>query len=206
MKKGRKLILARNDLIEEAAKFVARDGRTLFSFTNEVFEWAIEAYKMQVAPSECLEFYKMMTLGKKLGYVVVPSDIFDHMTRELYEVKCEELLREWYLSGVYTGNYFAIKFSKQNLVDVLKKFIKMSFWNIDEFYIDVQDGEVDLKSFSRNLAREFTAMLAKFLEGVFYSWGYTVKANKLLQGMIMMKLKKVEGEEKQFEVLLESEG
>jgi len=204
MKKSRKLILARNDLVEEAAKIIAKEGRTLFSFTNEIFEWAIEAYNMEVTPAEALEFYKMMKIGKNLGYVIVPSEVLYNMTKELYEVQHEKLLEKWYESGVWNGHYLTIKFHKQNQIKILEKFMKASLWNIDEFSLDIYEEKVNIRCFSPKLSQEVTEMLAKFLEGTLFSMGYAIKSRKILRGLIMLELEKREGKDTKSEILLEA--
>lgn len=204
MKKSRKLILARNDLVEEAAKIIAKDGRTLFSFTNEVFEWAIEAYNMDVTPAEALEFYKMMKIGKNLGYVIVPSEVLYTMTKELYEVQHEKLLEKWYESGVWNGHYLTIKFHKQDPIKILAKFMKASLWNVDEFSLDTYEDKINVKCISQKLSKEVTEMLAKFLEGTFFSMGYSIRSNKLLRGLIMLELKKKDGKDTKAELMLEA--
>ena len=204
MKKSRKLILARNDLVEEAAKIIAKDGRTLFSFTNEVFEWAIEAYNMDVTPAEALEFYKMMKIGKNLGYVIVPSEVLYTMTKELYEVQHEKLLEKWYESGVWNGHYLTIKFHKQDPIKILAKFMKASLWNVDEFSLDTYEDKINVKCISQKLSKEVTEMLSKFLEGTFFSMGYSIRSNKLLRGLIMLELKKKDGEDTKAELVLEA--
>ena len=204
MKKSRKLILARNDLVEEAAKIIAKDGRTLFSFTNEVFEWAIEAYNMDVTPAEALEFYKMMKIGKNLGYVIVPSEVLYTMTKELYEVQHEKLLEKWYESGVWNGHYLTIKFHKQDPIKILAKFMKASLWNVDEFSLETYEDKINVRCFSQKLSKQVTEMLAKFLEGTFFSMGYSIRSNKLLRGLIMLELKKKDGKDTKAELMLEA--
>jgi hypothetical protein len=206
MKKSRKLILARNDLVEEAAKITAKDGRTLFSFTNEVFEWAIEAYNNGVTPAEALEFYKMMVIGKNLGHVIVPSEVLYNMTKDLYEVQHEKLLEKWYESGVWNGNYLSIKFQENDQIEILKKFMKASLWNIDEFSLDFDEdnNRMKIRCYSPKLSKEITEMLAKFLEGMLFSMGYSVRNNKLLRGLIMLKLEKRKSEDPQSKILLEA--
>ena len=187
-KKSRKLILVRNDLLEQVAKITAKEGRTFFSFTNEVFEQAIEAYNMRVTLAEALEFYKMMNIGKNLGCIVVPYDVFSHMTKKLYTTEREKLLKKWYESGLWNGNYLSIKFHKQNPLEVVQSFMKRSIWSLDEFSIDVNKEKIDVKCFSPNLTLECTEILAKFLEGIFSSLGYTIKSNTRVRGIIMMEL------------------
>lgn len=187
-KKSRKLILVRNDLLEQAAKITAKEGRTLFSFTNEVFEQAIEAYKMQVTLDEALKFYKIINIGKNMGCLLVPYDVFKHMAKRLCTIERKELLAEWYESGLWSGNYLKMRFHDQNPLTVVQSFLKAGVWSLDEFSINAREEKIDVKCFSPNLTLECTEMLAKFLEGILNALGYTIKSNTRLRGIIMMEL------------------
>lgn len=188
-KKSRKLILVRNDLLENVAEITAKEGRTLFSFTNEVFEQAIEAYNMQITIAQALELYRMTKTAKNLGYVVIPSNTLSYMAKKLHTMEHEELLKKWYESGIWNGKYLSIKFNDQNPLEVVHSFMKAILWNLDEFSISVNKDEIDVKCFSPNLTLECTEILAKFLEGMFDSLGYIIESNTRLRGIIMMVLK-----------------
>ncbi|UCD96825.1 MAG: hypothetical protein JSV35_01855 [Candidatus Bathyarchaeota archaeon] len=192
MGKSRKLILAKTELIEEVAKIVAKEGRTLFSFTNEVFRAAIDAYTMDVSLADVLNFYRIMKIGKTLGFVAVPADVFQFMSMEIQKTNAQQLQEKWYQAGIWNGNYLSLKFPGQDPIKVLHNFIKTSLWNIDEFQIEETDGSIRVKCFSPKLSEGSTCMLVKFLEGVFDSYGFAVKNEKLLRGLIAMELKKKE--------------
>lgn len=186
----RKLILARSDLIEKVAAITAKEGKTLFAFTNDVFERAIEAYESQVTLAEALEFHRMMKTGRNLGCVIVPSDIFNNMAKKLYLIERDALLEEWYESGLWNGNYLSIRFHDHDQLDVVKSFMKASLWNLDDFIVEAKMGSVGIKCFSPNLNVECVEMLAKFLHGMFNALGYNVKKNRCLRGIIVMELEK----------------
>jgi hypothetical protein len=185
---SRKLILVRSDLLEKVARITAKEGKTFFSFTNEVFERAIEAYDQHITLAETIEFYKMMRTGRNLGCVVVPSDIFNNMAKKLYSIEREGLLKEWYESGLWNGSYLSIRFHSQNPMEIVKSFMKASLWNLDEFIVNANKDKVEVKCFSPNLNLECIEMLASFLRGMFSSLGYAVKSNRCLRGIIMMEL------------------
>ena len=186
-KKSRKLILVRTDLLGEATKITAKEGRTLFSFTNEIFEQAIKAYKMSVTLSEALEFYKMINIGKSAGYIVLPYDVFKFMTEELYGKRQKELLKVWWSSGFWSGNYLKVKFD-DDIFKALKQFFKTLMWGFEDFSIKFENDKIDVKCFSSNLTSECTEMLVKYLEGIFESLGFATKKNVCLKGIIMMEL------------------
>jgi len=202
-KKGRKLILVRNDLLEQAIKITAKEGRTLFSFTNEIFEHAIKAYNMKATLKDVIEYYKLMNVCKGLGYTPVPYEIFMKMAKKLYEKERKKMLEEWYEFGFWAGSYFEAKYN-ENLIETVKSFLQSTLWNIDELCVDLKDNEIDLKCFSKNLTPEYTGMLAKFIEGLFNSLGYVVKSNKRLRGIIIFKLRPKKEENSEIKLSVEN--
>ena len=187
-KNGRKLILVRTDLLEKAARITAKEGKTLFAFTNEAFERAIEAYDAEVTLAEVLEFYQMMKTGKSLNYIAIPCSILNNMAKKLYAIEREKTLNEWYESGLWNGNYLSLRFQDRNKLEVVKSFMKASMWNLDEFIVNVENDRTQVKCFSPNLDLECVEMLARFLRGVFNSLGYVVRDNKCLRGIVIMEL------------------
>jgi hypothetical protein len=170
------------------ASITAKEGKTLFAFTNEVFERAIEAYEMNTQLAETLEFFRMLKNGKNLGYVFVPSDILNSMTKKFCTVERERLLKDWYESGEYNGNYLGIRFHDQSKPETIKSFLKAVLWNMDEILVKVDKGQIEMKCFCPSLNPECTEMLASFLHGMFTSLGYTMLESKSLRGIIMMRL------------------
>jgi len=92
-KKGKKLILIRNDLLDEAVKITSKEGKTVYAFTNEIFEQALKAYEMQTNPAELVEFYALMKLEKDSGATIIPIDLLNYMLTEMYKTDKEELLK-----------------------------------------------------------------------------------------------------------------
>lgn len=189
MTKGdRKLILVRADLLEKAAAITAKEGKTLFAFTNEIFEQAIEAYGMGVKLCEALEFYKMLKNGKKLRYAFVPSDVLNCVAKMLSAAERDRLLKEWHDAGEYTGNYLRIRFYGQDGAETAKSFMNTVLWNLEEVVVEADGGKVEVKCFCPSLGGECTEMLASFLQGMFASLGYVVKSCKHLKGIIVLCL------------------
>jgi len=187
-KNDRKLILVRSDLLENAMRITAKEGKTMFAFTNEIFGRAIEAYQEHITLAEVLESYKMIQTSKSLECVVVPFDVVNYMTKELYRTGKEKLLDQWYESGVWNGSYLNMKFQEEDKLEVARRFIKANLWNLDEFIVKSTKEGIAVKCFSPSLNMECAQMLARFLQGIFNSLGYTVKSNKCLRGIVILKL------------------
>lgn len=105
-KKGKKFILVRDDLLQEIIKVTAKEGKTVYAFTNEVFEQALKAYQMQTNPAEILQFYIFMKLEKDRGVCIIPIDLLNYMMQKLYKTEKEDLLQKWYDSGLWYGSTY----------------------------------------------------------------------------------------------------
>jgi len=189
-KKGKKLILIRNDLLEEAIKITAKEGKTVYAFTNEVFEQALRAYEMQTTPAELAEFYALMKLEKDSGAAIIPVDLLNYMLTKLYKTDKEELLKKWYEAGHWCGKYLSIKNQTTDWMQTLEKLMKKCAWNITDFSISPQQENVNIKCVVPHFTLESTEAFTKFLEGAIHSAGYKTVRNEYLKGIILLTFRK----------------
>jgi len=191
-KKGKKLILVREDLLEDILKITAKEGKTVFAFTNEVLEQALKAYEMQTSPPELLEFYKLMKLEKDRGAVIIPIDLLNNLTKKCYETDKEDLLQWWYDCGLWYGKYLSIKSQTESWFQTFEKLMKKCAWNVSDFSITTQGENVSVKCVSPYFTMESTEAFTKFLEGIMHSANYETIKNECLKGMILLNFKKQE--------------
>lgn len=189
-KKGKKLILIRNDLLDEAAKITSREGKTVYAFTNEIFEQALRAYEMQTTPAELVEFYALMKLEKDSGATIIPTDLLDYMLTKMHKTDKEELLKKWYEAGHWRGKYLSIKNQPYDWIQTFEKLVQKCAWNISDFSMNRQQGHLNIKCVAPHLTLESTEVLTKFLEGAIHSAGYETIKNECLKGIILLTLKK----------------
>jgi len=191
-KKGKRLILIRDDLLEDIIKVTAKEGKTVFAFTNEVFEQALKAYDMQTTPAELLECYTLMKLEKERGAVIIPIDLLNYMIKKTYKTDKEDLLQKWYDCGLWYGKYLSIKSQTQNWLQLFEKLMKKCAWNVSDFSIITQGENVSIKCVSPYFTTENTEAFMKFLEGTMHSANYKTVKNECLKGMILLDFKKQE--------------
>jgi len=191
-KKGKKLILIRDDLLEQIIKITATEGKTVFAFTNEVFEQAVKAYEMNTSLGELLEFYTLMKLEKDRGTVIVPIELLNDLIQRSYETDKEDLLQKWFDCGLWFGKYLSIKSQAENWLPTLEKLMKTCAWNISDFSITTQGDNVNIKCVSPHFTKETTEAFRKFLEGTIHSANYRTVGNECLKGIILLKFKKQE--------------
>jgi len=191
-KKSKRLILIRNDLLEDVIKVTAKEGKTVYAFTNEVFEQALKAYEMQTSPAELLEFYTLMRIEKDRGVVFLPIDLLNNLLKKCYKADKEDLLKEWYDCGLWYGKYLSIKSPTENWLQLFEKLIKKCAWNISDFSITTKGENINIKCVSPYFTTENTEAFTKFLEGVMHSANYKSMRNECLKGMILLDFKRQE--------------
>ena len=191
-KKGKKLILIRDDLLEEIIRITAKEGKTVFAFTNEVFEQAVKAYEMKTSPEELLEFYALMKLEKDRGTAIIPIELLNIMIQKSYETDKENLLQKWYDAGLWLGKYLSIKSQEENWLQTFEKLMKVCAWNISDFSLTTQGDDASVKCVSPHFTVETTEVFKKFIEGTVHSANYNTAKNECLKGMILLNFKKQE--------------
>ena len=189
-KKGKKLILIREDLLEDILKITAKEGKTVFAFTNEVFEQAVKTYETKTSPKELLEFYTLMKLEKDRGTVIIPTELLNIMIQKSYETDKEDLLQKWYDAGLWLGKYLSIKSQEENWLQTFEKLMKVCAWNISDFSLTTQGDDVNIKCVSPHSTIETTEAFKKFIEGTIHSANYKTDKNECLKGMILLNFKK----------------
>lgn len=187
--KDRKLILLRRDLLEEAVKITSREGKTLFAFTNEIFEQALKAYQMDTTLKEVLELFMLIKLEKDGGAIAVPIGLLDFMAKKLWEDNRDELLQKWFEFGDWYGQYLSIRFSGENWLTKFEKLIK-NLYGISEFYLNFNAEKVCVKCVSLYFTPEITECFSKFIEGIMHSANYKSTKRQCLRGLIHIEFEK----------------
>jgi hypothetical protein len=187
-RKDRKLILVRKDLLDEAAKITAKEGKTMFAFTNEVFRNALKAHEMQTNLREILEVYSILKLGKNIGLTIIPSTLLDYMLKSLFKSDNKDLIEEAHKCGTWFGKCLHVKFPEEEVIKTLRNIMKKYMWDSLDLSITDKGGTVELKCVSPTLSEEKTEVIFKFIQGTFEALDYRVIGNNCLRGIIHMSL------------------
>jgi len=189
-RKGRKLILIRSDLLDRIAEITAKEGKTMYSFTNEVFEQVLKTYDMNANISDVVAFYTLMQIEKETGAVIIPMSVLEYTINKLYKENKEEFLKKWYDAGLWYGKYMASRFHDKEPLDVIEKLMKDCLRNLTNCSVSRKEGQVKIRAMSPHFSLEQTESLSKFLEGILHSLNYTTFKNECLKGMILLDFKK----------------
>lgn len=191
-KKGRKLILVREDLLQRASKITAKEGKTMFAFTNQVFEDALRAHEMHTDLREVLELHSIMMLGNDLGLAILPSKLLDYMVMKLHNLDRENLVNEAHKAGTWFGKCLLVKFPEEETIKTLESIMKKYMWHSLDLSIKDEIGRVELKCVSPTLSKEKTEVIFEFILGVFEALDYDLIEDNCLRGIIHMSFERTQ--------------
>lgn len=189
-RKSRKLILIRSDLLDKIAQITAKEGKTMYSFTNEIFEQVLKAYEMNVNISDIIEFYRLMQIEKETGSIIVPICVLEYVMDKFCKEDKKELLEKWYEAGLWYGKYISSRFQEDELLNIIEKLMKISLRNMTNCSVSKKNGHVKIRAMSPHFSLEQTESISKFIEGIFHSLDYVTFKNELLKGMILLEFKR----------------
>jgi len=189
-RKGRKLILIRSDLLEKIAEITAKEGKTMYGFTNEVFEQVLKAYEMNVSISDIIEFYKLMQIEKETGSAIIPIYVLEYAINELCKGNKKELLEKWYEAGLWYGKYISSMFHEEEPLDVIEKLMKNSLRSLTNCSVSKKNEQIKVRAMSPHLSLEQTESTSRFIEGMLHSLNYVTSRNESLKGMILLEFRK----------------
>jgi hypothetical protein len=189
-RKGRKLILIRSDLLDKIAEITAKEGKTMYGFTNEVFEHVLTMYQMNASIADVTEFYKLMQIEKETGAAIMPTYVLEYVISKLSKENKKELLEKWYEAGFWYGKYISSKFPEENFLGVVEKLMCNSLRNLTNCSVSKNSEQIKIMAMSPHFSLEQTECTSKFVEGMVHSLDYITTKNECLKGMILLELKK----------------
>lgn len=139
---------------------------------------------------EIVEFYSLIQTMKKTGIALIPQIILNYSTKKLYQIEKENLMKNWYNSGLWYGKFLQTKF--ENPTESLKKFLETCFWEITEIEITKKEenNKLSLKVIAPNQPQENTEFLLEFIDGIMTSLDYKILRKECWKGIIILELEK----------------
>jgi len=194
MTKKKKLILIRTDLLEKAAEICAKEGKTVFAFTNQVFENALKAYEMQTSLDELIRLYSLWRLKRNLGLESLPISLIDYMMEALYEKEREKLLARAFKSGEWLGKCLTVKLQQADIITTVENILSRLMWPSIDFSLERKTDNIELRYISPSSSQEKTEVASKFLIGMFDALGFTPNEHYSSPGLILIKFKRKQEE------------
>ena len=137
---------------------------------------------------EIVEFYSLIKTMRKAGAVLILQDILNYLIKKTYEKEKENLLKNWYTSGLWYGKFLQTKFN--NPLEIFKKILTTSFLEITEIEILTKNNKTSIRVIAPNQPQENTELLLKFIGGVMNSLNYKVLKEENWKGIILLETEK----------------
>jgi len=185
----RKVLVAREDLVNALSLVARRRGSTLYSLTNEVIEQALRAESMGVSLREVLDVYEVLKANRSSGQTLIPVEILVAMASRLDSKSFEEIERLWREAGRWYGEYLAIRFRDSfrdsgARISQLERFLKEVRWEFVDLVIHGEGDGVRVRCVSPQIPAEVMRFLAAFIEGVLEAFNYIVERRSIFKGIL----------------------
>jgi hypothetical protein len=170
-------------LSDEAKK----EGRTLFSLSNEIIEIYLQARRKNYDFKEMLNTYATIKQLKEAGYVLVPSEIFDMLVSSFPLEKRKALLQSFHESGNKLAKI--LEDTNLSLVTELKLLIKLLFRDLS---VNVEQDRRDLLALtimSIDYDEIKSSIVSEFLEGFLKGYNHILIRKEMMKGLIKAKFR-----------------
>lgn len=185
-KPPKKLVVVRGDILAKVARIANREGKTITTFANEVFEQAIKVYEMGLTLPEVVELYMLTKISREGGGSVVPRDILRYLISKVYRSDRDELTRRFYEAGSWFGKYIVARVHDRDPLEFLERLLYANVWDVKEVYVGKSGGKLSVRCVAPQLSEEETRLLASYIEGLVSALGFKPAKNDIIRGIILL--------------------
>ncbi len=182
----RKVIAAREDLVNELAIIAKKRGSTLYALVNEIIEQAIRAEAMGVALREVLDVYEFLRANRAAGLTTLPIDFLNTLASRNSDDNILKLAHE---CGKWYGEFLLIRFAPnttepQDLAPFIERILRETRWELTEVSARAENDCVRIRAVSLVLNAEATKIVARYIEGLLNAFNYYTKHVNTHRGII----------------------
>jgi hypothetical protein len=192
MKSGRrKMLAAREDLVDKASKIAKSKGFTLFGMINNLLELSISAEIMGITLEEAVDNYSTIRAIKNASFTLVLESLLYDTADIAYQRAKEKSLKTWFEAGVWVGKHYISKGTGDQFATLIND-LKAFSWNAPDFILEMRGTEISLRVLSPRFSDSYTLLLNRFLEGILEAFAYAVTFSEVGKGTIRMEAVKKE--------------
>lgn len=179
-RRGKRLILIPEHLVDEIREASNREGKPFNAFVEEVIQQVLRSLEAGYNLEQLTRFLEVAHT-QRLSMTLVPQEVLNYLTGKAEKA---ELHAKWYEAGEWYGKYLSEKF--QNPVQALKRLLEATRWDLDEIDVKEESGSAKFRCVSAILSLEETESLLKFIEGAMHALGYRTEKNDHVKGIILL--------------------
>jgi len=194
----RKVLVAREDLVNMLSIIARRRGSTLYSLTNEIIEQAIRAESLGISIREALDTYEILKANRNANQTIVPIDVLSAIIDRISgdQKALSEIENLWREAGKWYGEYISIRFREnfkdsEKAIKEIEKMLKEIRWEFVDLVIEKEDNGVRVRCVAPQQSVTLMKMISMFIEGVLEAFGYRVERRNIYKGIIDMSLTKM---------------
>ncbi len=186
----RKVIAAREDLVNNVSILAKRRGATLYSYVNEVLEQAIRAEELGVTLREVLDSYEFLRANRVGGLTPLSIELLNTIARICSENGClQELERVALESGKWYGEFINMRFKPnvsnlKELSKFIERILRETRWELTEVSVSCEGTMLRVRAVSLVLNNDATRIIAKYIEGLMNAVGFKLNNYDLRKGII----------------------
>jgi hypothetical protein len=183
----RKMLAAKEDLVDQVNEIANRRGLTLYAITNEALEQVVKLDEMGSRLGDVVRDYEIFKAAKDAGFVLIPESLLYETMEKAYNESKGWMMKKWIEIGEWCGKYYSVK-NPEDKFERLKEDVCRFFWNTREFNI-VQNGngEVLVRCMSPRFQESYAVFLGEFLDGAFGTMGYKCTQKDVSKGFVQLK-------------------
>ncbi|MHA1785973.1 MAG: hypothetical protein ACTSVY_06710 [Candidatus Helarchaeota archaeon] len=188
----RKTVAVDKELAEKLADLARREGKTIYSFINDLISAALESASLKESFVDILKKQKNFNLTKDVGFTLTPLKLENFSLSIVFKdkINAEKLLNQWHDWGSWLGNYIKARFPNKEF-EYIDRIAKTIFMSGETFEFDNSKmNEITIRIYGNVLGEERTRCLATAFEGIFEEFGYRVALEDISRGICRLILKK----------------
>jgi len=191
LSKERKTVAVDKELAEKLSEVAKKEGKTIFSFINDLIKSAIDSSEIKESFVDVLDMHKSFNLARDVGFTLTPLKLENHALSLVFEDegKKEKLIDQWYNWGSWLGNYVKARFPGEEFEYIIK-ISKTIFISGEVFEFENSGNAVTIRIYGNVMGEERTTLIAKAFEGIFHEFGYKTDIKDVSRGICRLKLKK----------------
>lgn len=185
----RKMLAAREDLVNKISEVANNKGFTLFGTINDVLELAIRAENIGVSLNEAVAESELIKAAKDASFTLVLENLWYEIVELAYEKAKKKAFKIWFEAGVWMAKRYGTRGIKDTFA-ALERDLKAFTWNASEFNIEKMRNTVSIRVLSPRFSESYTVLFNRFLEGILETYGYTTTYKAIGRGNIRLEAAK----------------
>jgi hypothetical protein len=183
----RKMLAAREDLVDRVSEIADRRGFTLFGMINDMLELVVRAEDMGLSLREIVDRYEVVRAAKEAGFILGLESLWYDVVEEAYRRDEDRVMKRWFEAGVWCAKCYLVKGIEDPLA-AFNRDMQAFTWNASEFSIvKREEDEALVRCISPRFPHSYTTLFSAFLEGALNTFGYKCVERDVARGVIQLR-------------------